>query len=111
MSRTATPPSRLLLLVIGFIVWSAAFIALYGVNAIGCAFAWSAGLQRSVLVALFLAHVAFLVWFARRVLSRFRAARTPPDRMLSYAGLGLTVAALASTVFAFAPSLFASLCI
>lgn len=110
MSREAVSPSRVMLLVIGFIVWSVAFVALYGVNAVGCAFAWPPALQRIVLVALFFAHTVALGWIAYNIMQS-------PDHggethaMLGYAGLGLTLAALGSTVFVFAPSLFLSMCV
>lgn len=111
MNTNAAPPSRLLLLVTGFIVWSFAFVALYALNAIGCAFGWDAGFQRAVLVGVFLAHAAFLVWFSMAVMRLLRRAGNEPERMLAYAGLGLTVAALASTAFIAAPAVFVSMCI
>lgn len=111
MIEIAPPPSRLLFLVIGFIIWSIAFVALYAVNAIGCAFGWEAGLQRTVLIALFAVHVALLgglVWLTIRYR---QTAASSTAKTIAYTGLGLTVAALASTLFVLAPSLFASMCI
>lgn len=108
---TATPPSRLLLLVVGFIVWSVAFIALYAVNAIGCGFGWDAGFQRALLIGLFALHTAILGGFVLGIVRHLRGAGTEPARTLAWAGLGLTVAALASTVLVFVPSLFASMCV
>lgn len=112
MSRAATtPPSRLLLLVIGFIVWSVAFIALYAVNAIGCGFGWDSTVQRAVLIGLLALHAAILGGLTFGIVRHLRTRRTEPGRMLACTGLGLTVAALISTLFVFAPSLFASMCL
>ncbi|WP_116654120.1 hypothetical protein [Pelagibacterium sediminicola] len=108
---TAIPPSRLLLLVVGFIVWSVAFIALYALNAIGCGFGWDAGFQRALLIGLFALHTVVLGGFAVGIVRHLRGAGFEPARTLAWAGLGLTVAALASTVLVFAPSLFASMCV
>jgi hypothetical protein len=111
MNPIPTPPSRILLLVIGFIVWSVAFVALYAINAIGCTFKWDPAFQRSFLIGLFLVHAVFLIWFAWKNIGRLRMASGQPDRMIAYTGLGLTVAALGSTIFVLAPSVFVSMCI
>lgn len=111
MNGSIVPPSRVLLLAIGFIVWSAAFVALYAINALGCAFGWDGAFQRAVLMAVFAAHALSLVWFIITVTRLLRRAETEPERMLAYAGLGLAFAAFASTVFVAAPATFVSMCI
>ncbi|WP_196258494.1 hypothetical protein [Pelagibacterium limicola] len=111
MTLVRTPSADLLLLVIGFIVWSIAFIALYAVNAIGCEFGWNQRFQRTVLVGLFVVHALFLAWFARQNYRYLLAADAEPRKMIAYTGFGLTVAALGSMIFVLAPSLFITMCI
>ena len=56
----------LILLVAGFVIWSSAFVALYGALSVGCAFGWDAVLfgpvsaLRALLIALWLLHLAML---------------------------------------------------
>ena len=102
------PPRRLLLLVAGFILWAGAFLTLYGVNAVGCAFAWPRPLQRGILLTLLALHIAALGYLAWYCWQRRRASdRT---RFVEYVGLGATVSALAATLLTFAPSLVLTLC-
>lgn len=110
MTGERASPSLVMLLVIGFIVWSVAFVALYGINAIGCAFGWDPALQRLVLVGLLLAHAVAIGWIASGLL-RTKRNSGEAESMLRYAGLGLTLAALASTIAVFAPSLFLTMCV
>lgn len=102
------PPRRLLLLAAGFILWAGAFLTLYGVNAVGCAFAWPRSLQRGILLTLLALHVAALGLLAWRDWKR----RQVLDRadFVESVGLGATISALAATLLTFAPSLVLTLC-
>jgi len=115
MNRTTTsvPPHRLLLLVAGFVIWSIAFVVLYGLNAIGCAFGWPELLQRGILLFLFAMHSAALIWLTFWCRKRWKrmAAANEPAPMIEYVGYGLTVAALASTLFVLAPTFFITMCV
>ncbi|WP_116811377.1 hypothetical protein [Steroidobacter cummioxidans] len=102
------PPRRLLLLAAGFILWAGAFLTLYGVNAVGCAFAWPRPLQRGILLTLLALHIAalgYLAWYCWQ-------QRRAHDRMrfVEYVGFGATISALAATLLTFAPSLVLTLC-
>ncbi|WP_136683585.1 hypothetical protein [Falsirhodobacter xinxiangensis] len=60
---------RLVLLIAGFVIWSAAFLAVYAVQATGCAIGMEAGLLRGLLilcVAVGLVAGAIPLWLARR---------------------------------------------
>ncbi len=101
-----------LLIAAGFTIWLTGLAVLYGVNAIGCKLDWQAvtilqtvSLQRTVVVAIFAAHVAALVLFfilVRKNWGRAGAAGLDrPERFVKrITEIGL-LAALASTVFAF----------
>lgn len=108
------PPRRMLLIVMGFVVWSIAFIALYATNAIGCAFDWPAGVQRSVLIALYAVHLIALAvmafWTWRRWSSLPANARHSAS-LLEYLGFGLTLTALAATAFSLGPVFAVSMCL
>jgi hypothetical protein len=113
MEPTPVPARSMLVIVMGFAVWSAAFVALYAVNAIGCAFAWPAALQRAVMIGLALAASGTMVAVAGWSLGHWRraakAARPAPS--LARIGALASAAALGATVFVFAPSIFVSMCL
>jgi len=102
------PPRRLLWLTAGFTLWAGAFLALYGVNAVGCAFAWPSALQRGVLLTLLALHLAALGYLAWRCWQLRQSHGRPA--FLEYVGFGATISALAATLLTFAPSLVLSLC-
>jgi hypothetical protein len=112
-----TRSPRLLLLVVGFAIWALALAVLYGVNAIGCAFAWPPAAQRAALVMLFAAHLTLLAWLAARQWQRYRSSSiatrqvTDPVSFVDYVGLGTLIAAFAATFFTLAPVLFLNLCV
>jgi hypothetical protein len=110
---TRPRPRRLLWLAAGFIVWAHAFLALYAVNAIGCAFAWPAHLQRLVLWLLLAAHLVVLAWIVARHWRRRHESQGEPRPMpfVDYVGLGVAITGWAATLFTLAPSFFVSLCI
>src|SRR5215831_2398273 len=69
MNAPSFQPHRLWWLASGFGVWCSALAALYGVQAIGCAFAWSLGPLRIGLAALLLAHLTVIGWLWRDLVS------------------------------------------
>lgn len=111
MRRVNVPPAQLLWLVAGFIVWSSAFVALYAVNAIGCAFGWAEWAQRVTLLGLLLLHAAILVWMLVHLRHKLSDVGTGQARLFFQMGLALTLVALVSTIAVFVPSAFATLCI
>jgi len=97
----------LLLMAAGFVVWSSAFLLLYIVASVGCDFGWhriAVGpltLLRAVLVAIFVAHLSLLAWLSVRCIRTLRQGRERGSsaRFLYRAALGLTVAAMAATIW------------
>lgn len=100
--------SRPLLLAAGFSIWASAFVVLYGVNAIGCAFTWSQSLQRGGLLILLALHLAALAWLTWRCWQQRRT--TGAAGFVQAVGFGATLAALAATLLTFSPSLILTLC-
>lgn len=107
-------------LVLGFMLWSAAFLALYMTLTVGCAFGWHehtiiAGLtlQRVVLVALFLVALVAAAALLRLAREHARGAledSRPPAGFLALAGFWSTAAAFAATFATFAPVTVLSSC-
>jgi hypothetical protein len=99
----------LLWLIAGFVLWSAAFVGLYGLQGIGCAYAWPEPLHRGLLIAGFaltlLTHAGLLA-FARR-----QPVATGTARFVFDIGWLAGIAALVSSALVYAPVLFTSLCI
>jgi hypothetical protein len=113
-TATTVAPRRMMLLVAGFIIWSAAFVALYGVNAIGCAFGWPELLQRGILIGLFAIHAAILAWLSVWTWRRFKSTSAHADKpaqLIEYVGAGVSITAFASTLFVLAPSFVLTMCI
>lgn len=114
--QDANAPRRVLWLIAGFTVWSIAFVALYAMLSVGCAFGWHlmpvAGpvtVQRIVLVALFALSIGAAVGTV--VLAR-AASRAEPRGSPDLARIGMLAAwaALASSVVNFGPVFFLSAC-
>lgn len=110
-------PRGLLGLAAGFLLWSSAFLVLYGLHALGCAWGWDAraagpaSLLRLALLgawALHLALVAALVLLARRL------ARAPGHgdgaALIGRTTVALSVAALVATVWTGVPVVALPLC-
>jgi hypothetical protein len=92
-------------LVAGFTIWSGAFVVLYGLQALGCAYGWPN--HRMWLIAAFvgsLLPLALLAW-------RSVPANGEPASTLSRSALWANRAALAAGVLVFLPVTFASTCI
>ena len=102
--------SALLLLIAGFSVWSLAFVLLYALQALGCAYGWP--YHRAILVAVYGFTLLPLAWLAlpspHKTASR---AAGGPVGALSVAALWANRAALASGVIVFLPVTFASVCV
>ncbi len=96
----------LILLIAGFTIWSAAFVLLYALQALGCAFGWGEW-HRPILIAAYLASLVPLVW-----LSLHRPYQTgEPQTSLSRSALWANRAALGAGVLVYFPVTFVTACI
>jgi len=99
-------------LVAGFLVWSSAFVALYGLHAVGCRLGWQApeiyaSPLRLTLIAVWLLHAAALAL----LVVHFRPAlAATPAPFLERAAFILSAVALAATLLTGAPVLALDLC-
>ena len=108
----------LAVLLAGFVLWSFAFIVLYGVQATGCSLGWQVveitgplTLQRAILVGLFLAFLAaHLVLYRMLRTPRRRKADQNASGFASDAGEKLALAALGASVFCFSGVLWLTAC-
>lgn len=96
----------------GFLIWSSAFLALYGVQGLGCSAGWddvrfgSVTLLRPLLIAIWVAHLAALlalVWWTRR---RMHDGAT----FLRRAGYVMSCVAGLATIWMGAPILGLTMC-
>jgi hypothetical protein len=100
--RNRIPP--LVLMAAGFGIWASAFVVLYSAASLGCELGWNhvrlgpISLLRTILIAIWLIHMAALAWLFRHCM---RAARNNPDRdhFIYRAAMYLTGAAIATTVW------------
>jgi hypothetical protein len=95
----------LVLLVSGFTAWSAGFVLIYALQALGCAYGWP--LHRLILIA---AYIFTLVPLATLALPR-RPAAERPESPLETAALWVNRAALTAGILVFFPVAFTSICI
>jgi len=112
VSARAVPPSRLWWLAAGFGVWCSALAILYGLHAIGCAFAWSAGALRLGLVLVLLAHLIVIGWMWRDL------AMADPAPAFGRTGTFLhtlivwtLIAAFVATLLTLGPPLLLTICV
>jgi len=104
----------LLGLVAGLLVWSSAFVVLYGLHAVGCNAGWHAAGQfasplRLVLIAVWALHLGVLAW----LVAHYRRAAPGGDRTASFLQLAawtLGLVALAATLWTGAPVALLELC-
>ncbi|WP_158044781.1 hypothetical protein [Skermanella pratensis] len=110
MSETARS-GKLLLLVAGFLLWSSAFVVLYGLQGLGCRLGWEdmdlgpVSLNRGALLAAWVLHVGLI-----GVMAAIQARRRSADRgdaFIDRAGLALTFCALVATIWTGLPILTA----
>lgn len=114
--RTLAP---LALLIAGLLVWSSAFLSLYGALSVGCAFGWDevaigpTTLQRAVLVGLWLAHLALVALLLAVTHRRMkRGARSASlEGFFAHAAFWASVVALCITVVNYAPILGLTACL
>lgn len=115
----ARPGGKLLLLSLaaGFSLWAIAFVVLYAMLSVGCAFGWDeAGvvlglslqrLQLLLLIGIFLAlHVALVI----RLSVRQRRSGAATDRFLRSAARLAAIAALAASLFTYFGAVFLTTC-
>lgn len=96
----------LALLIAGFTLWSLAFVLLYALQALGCAYGWG-DWHRPVLILAYLVSIAPLAWLALR-----RPYETgEPQTSLSLAALWANRAALGAGILVYLPVTFATACI
>ncbi|KQN71542.1 hypothetical protein [Devosia sp. Leaf64] len=95
----------LLLLIAGFTVWSLAFVVLYGLQALGCAYGWPN--HRWLLIGAYVASLIPLAWLAMGKPVR----EGEPTTTLSIAALWANRAALGAGILVFLPVTFVSACI
>lgn len=112
------PAVDLVLLCAGFAIWASAFVTLYAVLSLGCAWRWDAAtvgpvsLQRAALVGVWLAHLlpaAGLVIWTRRRAHRLADAGDP-SAFLTRISFWTNGVALCATVLNFLPILPLSAC-
>jgi hypothetical protein len=107
-------------LVSGFLAWSVAFVALYGLLSVGCELRWQelpwgpVTLLGGALAATWIAAIAANAWFALSSWRRRYAAREGAHAVtvfMWHLAVAANVAALSSTVWVGLPMLASSLCV
>lgn len=114
MEKTSVPANRILLIPLGFVIWSAAFVVLYATNAIGCAFGWGETVQRGVLIAIslgFLGLTALAGWVAYRYWRGKAQIEGEPGPSLGIISIYGCCSALIATIGTFVPVFAVSLCV
>lgn len=89
----------------GFTIWSGAFVLLYALQALGCAYGWPH--HRAILLIVYAAALiplGYLALFPQR-------AKTGPVSTLSRTALWANRAAFASGILTFLPATFATICL
>lgn len=94
-----------MLLVAGFTLWSVAFVLLYALQALGCAYNWPH--HRLILIVAYALSLVPLAWLALRQPSR----SAEPASSLSVSALWANRAAFVAGVLVYLPVTFASACI
>lgn len=111
---------KILLLLVGFVWWSIAFVALYSAQSIGCGWGWhletsigGLSLLRVVLIGLFIIFCGGGILIASgfvRMQRRHRGEGAAPVRFLESSGAFAAYAAAVAILLTFAPVLYASPC-
>lgn len=108
--------SPFVLLLTGFVIWSGAFLLLYGVQATGCHLDWhqidvgptsALRLLLAVMLVIVLALIGGLHWFATRALTE---PQTDEVRLLHKIGGMLQAAALVATLITYGGVMWLTLC-
>lgn len=118
MSRTRAGYGVLALIGAGFAAWSAIFVIMYGVQALGCRLDWQSvpivgtlSLQRMMQVVLYLGSliVALGLWQWLLMLSKVETA-SATDQFLLNVSTKAGLAALGAVAFCFAGALWLTAC-
>jgi hypothetical protein len=116
IARTLPLRFQPLLLVAGFVIWSSAFVVLYGLNGLGCEAGWHqrgvgpVSLLRAVLLASWVVHLLAFIPLAQ-VVRGLSQSDDGPRRFYRPAAIGVTIAALAATIWTGAPVAVLSACV
>lgn len=111
MNNSSVRPGQLWWLAAGFVVWCSSLAVLYAVQAIGCAFAWSALPLRLSLGAVFIAHLAVIGWIWRSFDGADGAFDFGSTGMfLHTAVVWTTAAAFITTILTLGPPLLLTVC-
>ncbi len=111
-----TRPGTLLLLTVGFVVWSGVFVGLYAGLSVGCAAGWHlvavgpVSLLRVLLIAGLVVGLAALAVTAL-ILARLRPADRSPVGFVNRTSTYAAIVAVVAGAFTFAPVLFTSTCL
>lgn len=106
----------ILWLIVGFGVWSLAFVALYALQAVGCAAGWNlvrigpTDLHRIVLIAAFVLSLAGIGVVLVLQYRRREFGNEPATRFLHGAGIAASLSAALVSVLVFSPVLGLSTC-
>lgn len=111
--------ANLLVLVAGLVIWSSAFVSLYALLSVGCAFGWEArsigpvSVQRAVLLAVWLGHLAVLALLVAWVWRRACRAKGDEEMAGFFArtALGAAGVSVAVTLVNYAPIIGLSACL
>lgn len=96
----------LIRLIAGFTLWSGAFVLLYALQALGCAYGWG-DMHRPILIGAYVLSLLPLAWLALR--KPFDTGE--PQTSLSIAALWANRAAFVAGVLVYLPVTFATACI
>jgi hypothetical protein len=96
----------LTLLIAGFTLWSGAFVLLYALQALGCAYGWG-DMHRPILIGAYLVSLLPLAWLAWR--KPYETGE--PQTSLSLSALWANRAALGAGVLVYLPVTFATACL
>ena len=111
MTTRAVPSRRLWWLAAGFGIWCNALVVLYALHAIGCAFAWPAGLLRLGLAVALVAHLIAIGWMWRGLAAaRPDPAFGPTGAFLHTTVVWTVIAAFVATVLTLGPPLLLTTC-
>ena len=113
MRRDTIPARHLLLIPLGFVIWSLGFVTLYATNAFGCAFGWAEPTQRGILLALALGFILMTVlafWMVSRH-KRNSAGAIAPGPSLALLGVYGLGSALFASIVVFLPALTTTMCL
>jgi hypothetical protein len=112
VSAGPVSPRGLWRLAAGFSIWGTALLMLYALHAVGCTFAWSAGMLRLGLVAVLLVHLVALGWmwhcFAR---DEIDPAFGEADTFLHVMAVWTVISAFAVTILTLGPPLMLTVCL